>query len=85
MDTHARFAQFVEKHVDQAEYGEEGRRGSLLSRLNTWVDYNHRQKKFEVAGLVIKKSRLDYGMCFSNENMLEKYVLFPRFITIHSI
>ena len=56
MDTHARFSQFVEKHVDQAEYGEEGRRGSLLSRLNTWVDFNHRQTKFEVAGLVIKKS-----------------------------
>ena len=53
---------------------------SVPFRLKTWVDFDHRQKKFEVACLVAKKTKLDQDMCFSNGNMLEKYVLLYSFL-----
>ena len=47
----------------------------MWSRVRTCVDFNHRAKQFEVACLVVQKSKLDFDLCFSNDNMLEKYVL----------
>ena len=56
---------------------EKEREDSLRVFINTEHFSNRsRLKKFEVACLVDTKSKLDYGMSFSNENMMENMYFF---------